>query len=296
MFNQQKPIVSLALVLFTASASADSLAYIVTDSNQFGALNLSTGAFHQIGANTPSQQFNLVPGPNGSLLSLTATGNLESINTATGVTAVIGATGLGTNVGSLAEVGGSLYATDGNNNLYSVNATTGAAHLIGATGIPPIVFNPPSVSDESLYGVAGKLYATFDTFNLPASSPTLVVPPALYQINTSTGVATSVGPTMLGLSASVDVNGAFYAFHEGLADPSCVGPAPVPCRSDAEEFALNLANGNTSFVTDVDPSATAIYGASPVVPEPASMALAGMIALILVYSASRTRPSTTIRS
>jgi len=297
MFNQQKLIVSLALVLFTASVRADALAYIVTDSDQFGTLNLSTGAFHQIGADTPVQQFDLVPGPNGSLFSLTATGNLESINTATGVTTVIGATGFGMNVGSLAEVGGTLYATDGNNNLYTVNAATGAAHPIGPTGIPPIVFNPPTVSDESLYGVGGKLYATFDTFNLPVSSPTLIVPPALYQINTSTGVATEVGSTMLGLSASVDVNGTFYAFHEGVANPSCVMPAPVPCASDAEVFTLNLANGNTTFVTDVSPSATAIYGASPVVPEPASMALAGIgIALILVYSARITAPSTTIRS
>jgi hypothetical protein len=296
MFKQQKLIVSLALVLFTASASADSLAYIVTDSDQFGTLNLSTGAFRQIGADTPGQQFDLVPGPNGSFFSLTATGNLESINTATGVTTVIGATGFGMNVGSLAEIGGTLYATDGNNNLYTVNATTGAAHLIGPTGIPPIVFNPPTVSDESLYGVGGKLYATFDTFNLPVSSPVLVTPPALYQINTADGVATEVGSTMLGLSASVDVNGTFYAFHEGLVDPTCSGPAPGSCRSDAEEFTLNLANGDTSFVTGVSPSATAIYGASPV-PEPASMTLAGIgIALILVYLARIRRPSTTIRS
>jgi hypothetical protein len=81
---------------------------------------------------------------------------------------------------------------------------------------------------------------------------------------------------MLGISASVDVNNTFYVFHEGLANPSCVGPAPVPCASDAEVFSLNLANGNTSFVSDVDRSATAIYGASPVVPEPASVALAGI--------------------
>lgn len=290
MRTQQKLIVSLAIVLFTASASADSLVYVVTDTNQFGALNLSTGAFHQIGTDTPEPQFDLVPGPNGSLLSLTASGNLESINTATGTSTVIGATGFGGNVGSLAEVGGTLYATDGNNNLYTVNAVSGAAHLIGPTGIPPLVFNPPTVSDESLYGVAGKLYATFDTFNLPVSSPVLIIPPALYQINTSSGVATKVAPTMLNISASVDVNNTFYTFKEGLPDPSCVGPAPVPCRSDAEVFTLDPANGNTSFVTNVDPSATAIYGASPVTPEPASFALAGIgIAAIIVSRRRRRR-------
>ncbi len=281
-------IVSFTLVLFAVSATADSLAYVVTDSDQFGTVDLNTGTFHQIGADTPTQQFDLVPGSNGSLLSLTATGNLESINSATGTTSVIGATGLGFNVASLAKVGETLYLTDGNNNLYTVNATTGAAHLIGPTGIPPLVFNPPTVSDESLYGAGGKLYATSDSFNLPASSPTLVVTPALYQINTSTGVAISVDPTMLGLSASVDVNGVFYVFHEGLADPSCVGPAPSPCRSDAEVFTLDLVNGNTGFVSDVSQSATAILGATPV-PEPVSFALAGIGIAAIVISRRRRR-------
>jgi outer membrane protein assembly factor BamB len=288
MLTKPLLISSLAVALFAASARADSFAYVVTDSDQFGTVDLNTGAFHQIGADTSGQQFDLVPGPNGSLLSLTATGNLESINPANGETSVIGATGLGFNVASLAEVGGALYLTDGNNNLYTVNATTGAAHLIGPTGIPPLIFNPPTVSDESLYGVGGKLYATSDVFNLPVLSPVLVTPPALYQIDPVTGVATKVGPTMLGLSASVDVNGVFYAFHEGLADPSCVGAAPSPCRSDAEVFTLDLANGNTSFVTDVSPGATAIYGAAPV-PEPAPVALAGLGIAALVALARRRR-------
>jgi hypothetical protein len=291
MLTRQKLIVLLAPLLFTVSARADSFAYVVTDSDQFGTLNLSTGAFHQIGADTPGQQFNLVPGPNGSLFSLTLSGNLESINTATGVTTVFGATGLGAyNVGSLAEVGGTLYATDGSNNLYTVSVTTGAAHLIGPTGIPAFA-TPPALSDESLYGVGGKLYATFDNFKLPLSSPVLITPPALYQINTSTGVAAEVGPTRLNLSASVDANGTFYVFKKGLADATCVGPAPVPCRSDAEEFTLNLANGNTSFVTDVSPGATAIYGASPVVPEPSSLALGAVgVAAILVSRRPKRRP------
>lgn len=95
MFTKTLLIASLAAVALTTCASADSLVYVVTDSQQFGTVDLSTGAFRQIGADTSGQQFYLVPGPNGSLLSLTATGNLESINPATGATSVIGATGLG---------------------------------------------------------------------------------------------------------------------------------------------------------------------------------------------------------
>ncbi|MGA8597936.1 MAG: PEP-CTERM sorting domain-containing protein [Bryobacteraceae bacterium] len=288
MLTKTLLIASLAVVVFTGGASADSLVYVVTDTQQFGTVDLNSGAFHQIGADTPAPQVNLVPGPNGSLLSLTFSGNLESINPGTGAVSVIGATGLASF--DLAEVGGALYATDLNNNLYSINTTTGAAHLVGATGIPAAPLSDPNaVFDESLYGVGGKLYATFDAFDLPVSSPGIITSPALYQIDPLTGVATKVGSTMLGLSASVDVNGEFYAFHEGLADPSCVGPAPVPCRSDAELFMLNLANGNTNFVTDVDPSATAILGASPVVPEPTSIALAGLGIAALVALARRRR-------
>lgn len=266
-------IIPIALALSLAAARADSLVYVVTDSDQFGTVDLTTGAFHQIGPNTRGIQYNLVPGPSGSLLSLTASGNLESINTTTGATNVIGATGLGFNVGDLAEVGGTLYATDINNNLYTVNPSTAVTHLIGPTGIPPIVFNPPTVSDETLYGTGGKLYATLDTFIVPSSNPTVVTPPALYQVDVSAGAATKVAATRLGLSASVDVNGVFYAFHEGLVDPSCAGPSPSPCRSNAEILTLNLTNGETAFSGDVSSSATAIYGASPVAPEPASAAL-----------------------
>lgn len=40
------------------------------------------------------------------------------------------------------------------------------------------------------------------------------------------------------------------------------GSGAVPCASDAEVFTLNLTNGNTSFVTDVDLSSTAVVGAA----------------------------------
>lgn len=63
MFTRQKLIVLLAPLLFTVSATADSFAYVVTDSDQLGTLNRTTGTFHKIGADTPNQQFNLVSGP-----------------------------------------------------------------------------------------------------------------------------------------------------------------------------------------------------------------------------------------
>ncbi len=49
MLKQQMLIVSFALTLFAVSAHADSFVYVVTDSQQFGTVDLNTGAFHQIG-------------------------------------------------------------------------------------------------------------------------------------------------------------------------------------------------------------------------------------------------------
>jgi hypothetical protein len=88
MFKQQKPIVSLALVLFAASASADTVAYAVTTNynnftRQFGTLDLATGAFNQIGPAIPGPLYGLAPAPNGKLLSVSGAGSLDSVNPAT---------------------------------------------------------------------------------------------------------------------------------------------------------------------------------------------------------------------
>ena len=71
LLTRPKLVVPLALLLFTVSASAQSAVYVVTGNNQFGTIDLRTGAFHAIGNPTPEGQANLVWGPEGSLFSLT---------------------------------------------------------------------------------------------------------------------------------------------------------------------------------------------------------------------------------
>jgi len=86
-------------------------------------VDLGTGAFQQIGPTEPDGYFGLAPGLNGSLVSLTYAGNLDSINSATGVPTRIGPTGLGncmipaascgpTSAFSLGAFDGTIYATD----------------------------------------------------------------------------------------------------------------------------------------------------------------------------------------
>src|SRR5262249_8218204 len=108
IFGVPALIVALALVLSAAPSAVGPFVYVVTFNNQFGAVNLATGAFRQIGPSTPEPVDNLVWW-NGSLLTLTISGELLKIDPATGETSDIGATGLGSNALDLGEVRGKLY-------------------------------------------------------------------------------------------------------------------------------------------------------------------------------------------
>jgi hypothetical protein len=268
--NMLSPLlVLLAPLLFAACANAQSWVYVVTTQQQFGAVDLATGAFHAIGPNTPEGQASLVWGTHGTLFSLTYSGNLESINPATGQTTVVGATGLGFNAFDLAEVGGKLYATDFGNNLYTVDPDTGVATLLRATGIPPDPEIPFSINpdgtinlcDESIYGFAGKLYATFDAFTIDPNSlaETPVVSANVYRINPSTGRATLIAPTTLNLGSSIEVEGKFFAFRWVITSFTTLGP-----QVTSQLLTLDPASGNTSFVTEIDRNAGGIVGAAPV--------------------------------
>jgi hypothetical protein len=285
MMLQHKLALALALTLTAAAAKAVPIVYTIGDSGQFGSVDLSTGAFTAIGPGIGAGTGGLVLGPGGTLLSLGFNGDLNSINPATGVLSTIGATGLGdcslpsspcgTNSANIiGNVGSSLYATDLANSLYAINPATGAATLVGATGIPGLPFIPHAsvpgdpdgsfyIFDETLFGYGGKLYANFDAgiFDPITFTPTTLIAPDLYQINTTTGVATLLSSTDFGLAGITDVDGTLYAF--SLPTSTVV--------------TLNLADGSTGYVSDSDPAAGLVGGAiapSPT-PEPASLALAG---------------------
>ena len=247
MLAYRKLIISLTL--FAASASAGPILYVVTYGGQFGTLDSGTGAFTQIGPTTSDPIGGLVNGPSGSLLGVSYGGNLDAINPATGEITVIGATGLGpalaTSAFATGELNGTVYETDGSNDLYTVNTTTGLASMLGPTGLPPFpsITDPDDIGDEAIFAAGGNLYITFDAFNAVTSA--VVDAPELYQINPKTGVATLIGPTAFGIDAAVQVNGTVLGF-----------------TSANTVLSLNLANGNTTFVTNYDASAMDITGAA----------------------------------
>lgn len=260
-------VLVLAVVLLVASAGAQQV-YVVTSNQQFGTVNLSSGAFHQIGATTPEGQANLVWGPQGVLYSLTYSGNLETINPATGATTVIGPTGLGFNAFDLAGARGQLYATDFSNNIYSVDAKSGAATLLAATGMPsdpatPFTFNNDGTLNlcaESLYGIGGSLYATFYAFTIDPGTlaVNVTVQPGLYRIDPASGLAIYVAPTDRDLGAIVAAPGGVYAFKWLTLEFGDFGPV---VQSQVVRF--DLTSGATSVIANVDPAAGGITGAAP---------------------------------
>jgi hypothetical protein len=272
-----------ALPLLAQSAHAGLSVYVVAlgpNGPQFGTVNLATGAFAAI-ATTPSVMSNLVWW-NGSLLSLATSdpiaGYLVKINPGTGETTVVGPTGLGYDAFELAEVRGKLYLTDfnvggGTQNIYSVDPQTGAVALIGPTGVPADVNAPFTTNadgtlnfcDETFYGVGGKLYATFDSFNVDETTLAIDANPAnptissaLYLIDPVSRTTTLVAPTNLFFDASVEVSGKFYGF-KGLTTGFADGfPVSVSTLST-----LDLTTGKATFVRNIDANAGVIFGAAP---------------------------------
>jgi hypothetical protein len=241
---------------------------------QFGTLELTSGKFFPIGSGLPPDVGGgLVQGLGTTLLTLAFSGNLDAIDPLTGRTSVVGATGLRdcsvpgsydpncANV--IGRVGGSFYATDFANNLYSVDPATGAATLIGPTGMPAVMFAPFSenpdgtfnVYSENFVSAHGRLYANFATATTDFVTVTPVIPGALYQIDPSTGRATWIAPTDTNITAMVNVNDTVYAFDVYTN----------------QVLALDLATGETTPVSDVDPAVMSlIAGATPARPSPAA--------------------------
>ncbi len=276
MFTRRKLILSLALALSTASASAGPILYVVTFNGQFGpstrgqfgTIDPTTGAYRQIGPAMTDPLGGILPGPNGGYIGVSFSGNLVSVNPSTGTVTVIGATGLGNSALDTAELDGKVYETDLNNDLYSINPATGAASFIGPTGIDPSPTDPADLIDEAFFAVGGKLYATWDAFN--ATTMAIVDDPELYQINPTTGVATFIGDTAFQLDAVAEINGTTYGF-----------------TATNTVLTLDLATGNTKFVSNYDPAAFFITGATAA-PEPVSFVLAGAgLAAILVFRRRR---------
>jgi hypothetical protein len=297
--TQHKLILPLVL-LFTGAAFADSVYVIsagITGNGVFGTVDLTTGAYNPMGPTEPDGYFGMAAGPNSALYSLNYLGQLDRIDPASGAFSRIGATGLQpclvpspacgpTSVFSLGGIDGKLFATDFSNSVYSVNSASGAATLLAKnSGLPPAPFVPGSqnpdgtfnLADQAIWSAGGKLFATYDAFveNFETSTVEAIsVAPKLYSIDPATGLATVIGATDLGIGAATEVNGVTYSFND----------------LTTQIATIDLSTGGTTGVGNFDPAAEVLQGASPVVPEPASVGLAVLgFAAILFFVKRKSR-------
>ena len=273
MLTQRTLIISAAIALTAASASADAVVYVTIFNGQFGAptpglfgtVDANTGMFNQLGPALSDPLGGIVSRPGGALIGVSFSGNLDSINPTTGAVTVIGATGLGGLALDTAQLNGTVYETDLNQNLYTINTTTGLATLIGPADIPPAPTDPADLFDEALFSANGALYATWDSFN--ATTLAFVDNPELI------GVATEAGPTGRHIDAAIAIGGTNYAF-----------------TATNQVLSLNLMNDHASFVTNYDAAAFFITGAAST-PEPSSLTLLAMGITTIVVSQWRRRPT-----
>jgi hypothetical protein len=224
--------------------------YGVTDSDQFGSLNLSTLVFSPI-STLGFVPYSLIPAANG-FIAISETGLLESVSYS-GTAALIGNTGL--TPSAMAEIGSTVYLLDSTSELYTVNTTNAAVSAVGPTGLGDIAL---STFHSSLQAVGNELYYTYD----PGSGSG-----TLYEIDPSDASTTTIGSTIVGIDAAIFYGNADYAFEDNDADPSA-----------STEYTLNLANGDTASVGAVS-GGTALYGVAAA-PEPGSLVLmfAGLLA------------------
>ncbi len=256
------------LFLFAGCVSAAPLTYAVTDSKQFGTLDLSSGNFTQI-SSTADVLYGIV-GVSGGFDALTSNGILVSINPSTGAETTIGDTTLGSNTNTFDSFAGTLYAIGVNGELYSINPATAALTTVGSTGIAPL--NASDAYYTSLTGFNGSLYYTLEDV-------TTSVGPDLYKVNPATGASQFIGSTAGYLDASLYYNGVFYGL-SSTDDPQ-----------GARIFSINPTSGQGSLLGDISGNATTVYGVT-VVPEPATVVLLGAGLAALYF---RSRPSLAAR-
>ena len=236
-------VVCAMLVLAAPRAGAVAiLSYMVDTNDNFGTIDLSTGAFTII-----ANQGVLLGGLadlGGTLYGTSTsvgTSTLYTIDTTTGALTAVGSTGIAADIfGGTLNGLFALNTNAGNQALYSIDPGTGAATLIGSTGL-------------TLVGTRG----------MSSGSSTLFVDDnqSLYTLNLSTGASTLVGSGSEQIGALLALGGTLY------------GGANTPCCN------VDTIDTGTGVVT-IGPALTGtsfkFEGLAVPVPEPATFGLLGV--------------------
>jgi hypothetical protein len=188
MLNRKLFFAAITIIAAMANnLKADVLAYEVTGTDNFGLLDLNTGAFTLRG-NTGTLLSGLgVAG--GTIYGGTFGGStLYSVNTANGGLTAVGTSGM--QYYGMGSTTSGIYALDPSGNLWSVNPSNAQTTEIGSTGL----------TLAGIWGVSTNSSGLYVTLNSN-----------VYSINTATGTAALIGNTGLSFGALVSVDGVLYA-------------------------------------------------------------------------------------
>jgi hypothetical protein len=276
MLTQHKRFSSwaaLTLALCSAIPASATTVYMINTAEQFGTINLSTGAFTSLGTTEVGLTPELLQGlgETGGVLYGAGGANddtLYSINTANGALTSIGTSGI-----SYAGFGSTLTGLFGlstTGNLYSVNPSNGATTEIG-----------PNVT------IGG-------TLALSTGSSTLFLAEFfngafnLYTLNTTTGAATLVGPT-----GGIPIGALLW---DGSSTLYGGQDSPAPLFVDT----LSTVNGSVTTGPALTGSTTNFGGFAPLLtssatPEPGTWSLLGAGIAILAFVKQRRKISSSVR-
>ncbi len=246
------------MIIFALTAKADSIAYEVASSRDFGTVDLNTGVYTEKGQ-TPNVPISGLGEFGGTLYAAGSDANttLYVVNAATG-----GFTAIGTGTSSSGRYGDSgstttgLYDVGSNTVngittvvLWSINPVTGVATLVGPTGTGLGGASSLSVGSNALYFTNGA---------------------SLYMLNTTTGNATLIGTSAVSFQAAATVfeNGTLY----GALDSPCCSFYTINTTTASASALSNETNGPLGGII----SALAPFPASAApVPEPSCLGVLG---------------------
>jgi uncharacterized protein (TIGR03437 family) len=233
----------------TTLQAADTIAYTVSSTNQFGTVDLNTGVFTKIiTAGFNSNGFGV---SGGALYGMSGNGYVFQFNFSTGVLTLAPNYALSNNLQGFGSTSAGLYIVDGYGDLSSVNPSTGSPTLIGPTGVAGLGGGVLSTSADSttLYWVN----------NIGGNEK-------LYQLNTSTGAATPVGATGNGAGSGI-VQAMLF---EGGTLWASLGYNTGPTIGT-----LNTSTGAETFVVNQPPGDIFALAPYPLSPVPGPSILAG---------------------
>lgn len=257
-------LAALALLLGGVEQTrAGPVDYVVSNSKQFGTIDLQTGVFTSLGTAdwSPNDMTGL---PGGPIYGMDQTDVFRLIDPTNGHSTIVGTTGNRVNAIKFRQDGTLFGLSAGAGNLYTIDKSTGTPTLIGGTGISFSFYDLAFDSSNQLFAVNAPLSGGLSN---------------LYGIDPSTAAAHLIGPIGFRVSALQFEDGTLYGF-TGLA------PRPI--------ISIDRTTGVGTVLTNQDPLLSAVFGAAPAVstPEPSTLTLLGIGAVCsLGYGWQRRRRS-----